>query len=93
MYDDGSNDNKGIHCDIPFGQSVTVFATNSGCCRSYICLMKVRVLGGDIQLVTNTTTVEDSYCGGQVTWHLGIAKSIKKGSTTNGDHQLELIIK
>lgn len=93
MYDDGSNDNKGVHCNVASGQSVTVIATNQGCCRSYFCLMQVRVPGGSTQVVTNSTNVDDNYCGGQVTWHLGISKTIKKGSTTNGEHQLELILK
>lgn len=92
MYDDGSNDDKGVHCDIPYNQSVTVVASNKGCCRSYFCLMQVRVPGGQVQTVSNTANTPNGYCGGQVRWRLGIARSFKKGKSYQTDEpQLELI--
>lgn len=92
MYDDNTNDNKGIKCDIASGQSATVIASHTGCCRSYFCLMNVRVPGGKIQTVANSKTVDDNYCGGQLKWRLGIENQTLKGSATSSDEfRLELI--
>lgn len=92
MYDDNTNDNKGVHCDVPYGQSTTLVASHTGCCRSYFCLMQVRVPGGQVQTVSNSVTTESGYCGGQVKWHLIPARNFKKGTSyATNELQLELI--
>jgi len=92
MYDDGTNDNKGVHVDVPFGGSATVVASYTGCCRSYFCLMNVKVPGGQVQTVSNTANTPAGYCGGQVKWHLGIARQFdQNGTYAQGVLPLELV--
>ena len=76
--DDGNNDNQSKNTDVPPGGQDILYGTYDHCCRSYIGLMQVRFPNGDTQVIANTKSVDQGYCGGQLTWHLIPAAAIAK---------------
>lgn len=84
VYDDGHNDNKAADVNIlGGGQSATLTATYTGCCRAYFVVMKVRYQKtGEEESFMNQKTVDQNYCGSNLKWHLIPAKQMLKGTPT-----------
>lgn len=84
VYDDGANDNEGGNVNVPSGGSVTLTATNTGCCRAYFVLCKVTDSSGQSQTVSNQATVPGGYCGGNLRWHIVPQTQVAQGVAAAG---------
>jgi hypothetical protein len=80
--DDGNNDDKGAHVNVPGGQNYTLTSTYRGCCRSYIAVSKAKAKNGEEWDFFNTATVEDGFCGGNLKIRLVPEAVFAKGTST-----------
>ena len=91
VYDDGSNDNKGASVNIPGGgNSAMLVATNTGCCRAYFVVMKVRFSDGSEQNLFNNATVPAGQCGQNLRWHVVPQATVKQDMAAGVAYPIEL---
>lgn len=84
MDDNGNNDNKGAHVNIPGGgQSYTLTSTYKGCCRGYLAVSKARASDGKVWDYVNPATVEQGYCGGNLKIRLVPENKFRIGTSTD----------
>lgn len=90
IFDDGHNDNPSKNTNVAPGGQETLSSTYTDCCRAYFVLMTVRYPDNSTEVLSNSTTVDSGYCGGQLTWHLVPAKQVLK-SWTGTNPALEIV--
>ena len=83
IFDDGYNDDMGQKVRIRAGESYTLKSSYSGCCRSYITVVKAKAFDGtDEDFVSfDTATVEDGKCGTLLSWYLVREQDKPQGAT------------
>ena len=89
IYDDGHNDDMGQTVRIRAGETHTLKSTYSGCCRSYIVVVKGKVFDGTDEDFNwfDSPSINPEECGTLLNWYLVREQDKPQGAATSSTEQ------